>query len=648
MAFEPISGTIGAVAFADQMFTRIVWVYKKYKLSEAFGDDYISYKIKYDSEIFRRHLREPLRSRLLQWISHLDECEKLVAKCEQKLEPLEDDTANQVIDETRVTDPLSPAAMQSSAPSTLSPSNLSSTAPGSVVRPSPSILSPATSATESVTLSLRQKVRGWRDHVRIQFRSKKHKIPSEPDRSPPSTEQNVPIAVDEQQSKPGARSPLDSVLPSDSTAAASLEIANAATEVHNRSNILLRVGWVAQSRSRFIELLNELREHADYFHSMIQLDQGKRIAVRSQQIAVVRNKVKQYRDIGDRLKILLHSLDQLPGSERAVFQLMLHDDPLSLQSSYRKVTRLLNFQPEGAAFYAQLLPPIEHLKGGAATTTAPGRGRDSARYFVFEVQQANMSLPKAEGMIAPSKLSNISHLLDPTDDTAEPLFARMLGCIEAANTTHGNISVFSDSTIHKDAKSLAESLNDENEKKVFQVPSQASFRTQLALVLTCSLIYLQRADGPRDLNATGLTYYDTDPASGHAAEVGHSRINPFVQLYMLGVPRTTTTSHSVLTSAARDDDGGKVSMIKSLGILLYEIGSWDLSVGNTIAEKASFVKARKAALSGTISVKYHDAIDKCIGVRKEAIGDLEMWIVQNVVGLLEQTQKDIKALQLIT
>ncbi|KAF5699760.1 hypothetical protein FMUND_14625 [Fusarium mundagurra] len=544
MAFEPISGTIGAVAFADQMFARI---------------------------------------------------------CEKKLESIEDDTAEQAtitaIDETHVTEPLSPAAMSSSAPSTLPPSNLSSTTSKSVTRPSPSFQSLATSATESVTLSLPgQELPRRRDHFLGIFRSKKHKIPYEPDRNPPSTEQNVPIAVDEQQPVPEALTPLDSVLAPGSTAAASSEIAKAATEVHDRSNFLLRAGWVAQSRDRFIQLLKELKKHADYFHSMIQLDQGKKMVIRSQQMATVATKVKEYRDIGDRLRMLLQSLDQLTGSKRAEFQLMLHHDPLSLQSRYRKVTRLLSFQPEGAAFYARLLPPTEHTEGSAATTTA--------RYLVFDVQQANLSPSIAGETIAARKLSDISHLLDDTDKTAQPLMARTLGCIKASGTTNGTISVFSDSTPHKDAKSLAVGLNDENEKKYFQAPSRASLRTRLALVLTCSLIYVQRADGLRDLNAAGLTFYDTDPASGHAADLGHSRIKPFILLQMLGVPTMTTSSHSVLTSAARDDDDDTVSMIRSLGILLYEIGSWDLSVGDTIAEKA-----RASDIENLASLDLHEFVE---------------------------------------
>ncbi|RSM06578.1 hypothetical protein CEP52_005656 [Fusarium oligoseptatum] len=120
MAFEPISGTIGAVAFADQMFARCVWVYKKYKLSQDFGSDYVEYQTKYHCEIFRfdqiishphsglaesaldtgqRHLREPLRSRLQIWMADLDKCGKLVAKYEEKLEPNSDGAEDDAVEE---------------------------------------------------------------------------------------------------------------------------------------------------------------------------------------------------------------------------------------------------------------------------------------------------------------------------------------------------------------------------------------------------------------------------------------------------------------------------------------------------------------------------------------------------------------------
>lgn len=86
--FEPIAGTIGAVAFADQLFSRCLWIYGKYKITQQFGQNFVEYSIQHESEVWRfeniiHHtifnltedplddrqvqLKSSLRNRLYQW-----------------------------------------------------------------------------------------------------------------------------------------------------------------------------------------------------------------------------------------------------------------------------------------------------------------------------------------------------------------------------------------------------------------------------------------------------------------------------------------------------------------------------------------------------------------------------------------------------
>lgn len=51
MAFEPISGTIGFVALVDPAVRAFSFLYGKYKLTKAFGRDYIERDITYRSEV---------------------------------------------------------------------------------------------------------------------------------------------------------------------------------------------------------------------------------------------------------------------------------------------------------------------------------------------------------------------------------------------------------------------------------------------------------------------------------------------------------------------------------------------------------------------------------------------------------------------
>lgn len=105
MVFEPISGTIGAVALLDPALRGSSWIYGKYKLQKLFGDHYQAETIKYRSEVARFvYIRDqkidvlrsnPLnesetfftsafRDRLILAVNALEECEGLVAKHDPK------------------------------------------------------------------------------------------------------------------------------------------------------------------------------------------------------------------------------------------------------------------------------------------------------------------------------------------------------------------------------------------------------------------------------------------------------------------------------------------------------------------------------------------------------------------------------------
>lgn len=408
-----------------------------------------------------------------------------------------------------------------------------------------------------------------------------------------------------------------------------------------------RVAWVANSRSDFIALLDELKEHANFFNSMILLSQSKQTVLESQEADELRTKVDRYRNIGNCLRMLLQSLPKLTGSEEAVFQLMLHDNPFLLQSNFRTSSKLPSLRLGSVAFYTRLSTP-KSTWDGAVPVGSPEQRDSSSRYLVFDVQQTSASPSLPIGTIATTELSSISHLLDePVEAAQRPTWARELGHIKAPVTASGFISALSDSTIHAAETTLADSLKDEREKQFFQLASQASFRARLALVLTCSLIYAHIAEGARDLTAQELTYYSTQPSNVRASDLRRSRINPFVLLQSVGLQTTRVSSHEALTSAARDHDDETTSMIRSLGVLLYEIGSWTVSVGATVSERANFVKPKHGALAGDISVRYCDAITSCLGARKEDLGNLESWMVENVAEPLHRVLRDIEGLQLI-
>lgn len=101
MVFEPISGTIGAVALLDPALRGFSWIYGKYKLQKQFSEHYQAETIKYRSEVARfvyirdqkieglgsnplneseTFFNDAFRDRLILAVSVLEECEELVAK----------------------------------------------------------------------------------------------------------------------------------------------------------------------------------------------------------------------------------------------------------------------------------------------------------------------------------------------------------------------------------------------------------------------------------------------------------------------------------------------------------------------------------------------------------------------------------------
>src|SRR5579862_1513257 len=99
--FEPIAGTIGAVALVDPALRGASWVYAKYKLGKNFGEHFQSLTIAYYSEVARfveirdqkidvlpnnplneseTFLNKAFCDRLILEVNAFEECEKLMEK----------------------------------------------------------------------------------------------------------------------------------------------------------------------------------------------------------------------------------------------------------------------------------------------------------------------------------------------------------------------------------------------------------------------------------------------------------------------------------------------------------------------------------------------------------------------------------------
>jgi hypothetical protein len=111
--FEPIAGSMAAVALLEPAFRAFKWIYGKYRLTEEFGPDFVAFTIKYKSEVWkfesirdqeihtlqksplneaRTLLDPPVKQRLLLWMKALEDCEQLVASCDPRTNSENDTT----------------------------------------------------------------------------------------------------------------------------------------------------------------------------------------------------------------------------------------------------------------------------------------------------------------------------------------------------------------------------------------------------------------------------------------------------------------------------------------------------------------------------------------------------------------------------
>ena len=105
MVFEPISGSIGAVALIDPALRGVSWIYGKYKLQKQFGEHYQALTVKYTAEVARfviirdqkihvleksplneaeTFLNEAIRARLVLEVKAFEECEKLMEEHDRR------------------------------------------------------------------------------------------------------------------------------------------------------------------------------------------------------------------------------------------------------------------------------------------------------------------------------------------------------------------------------------------------------------------------------------------------------------------------------------------------------------------------------------------------------------------------------------
>jgi hypothetical protein len=193
--------------------------------------------------------------------------------------------------------------------------------------------------------------------------------------------------------------------------------------------------------------------------------------------------------------------------------------------------------------------------------------------------------------------------------------------------TIDDIYVFCDSSRHGPEKCLADWLSDDGERAKFRGSSQAKLRARLGSTVACTLFHLVHALGPKDLEARHLLYYPPLDKDGTEIPATGSRVIPFAPLI---AKSTSGVSSATVFSLQGPGDTAEVRMIRKLGILLYEIGSWSVvpEQGSGLPGKVRYARVEKERLAN-ISPVYRDVVRSCLDYGEES--DVGTWMFENVV-----------------
>ena len=375
----------------------------------------------------------------------------------------------------------------------------------------------------------------------------------------------------------------------------------------------------AQNRDEFLQLLDQLHLYMVSVSGDIHPKQSKSVLARVLEDLKLRKHLRHYQDAGDRLKELISTLRVLPETNQVAFQLRLYNNPSELQALLKESSKACGdyFQAEGAAFYMK-------LQSEPTQQADPSQEPPEAKYLIFDVST------EEEASEAGERIASVrEQLLSATPHPSKLDWGAFLGHMGKT------IRVISDSTTRLPGRSLITCLTDRGEQKVLQEAGYAGARARLAFIAASSLFYSLRAEGTQDLEAQDLTYYTALDKRKREPGYKESRVIPFVPLTTLGA--TAFEPSSADTLSGRDEL--KATMIKKLGILIYEIGVWTNVADTRLEARVSKVKTGKGHLE-SMHPKYPDVIDACLRYKKD--GSVEDWLVKHVVLPLKEVYESIE------
>lgn len=397
----------------------------------------------------------------------------------------------------------------------------------------------------------------------------------------------------------------------------------------------MRGEWLAD-RNRFIELLQKLSGHRQYFSSVILMRgySGKSGAVTQDGIEVPESDSKDRinipdadRKVGNHLKRLIQTLAAIGDAENVAVDMLVHHDPFAL---YKHLARMLEVRGKiepRTAFGIQLRQIKPSATGQSWDTCAslaffceiidgPEEGAD---YFAANTTINSFDELKARFPELPTELSrrricqSVGRLCDP------PGVSRF-----------GGVEVIHDLSRFHLPKSLAEALKDEDEDELRSL-NHSGFRMRLGLVLASTLLHSILAGYPFEYLSEKLRYHSVKSAG--AQSLAERRIGPYIPIEAIGISNLPKSSAEILSSAMQSPEE---ILFHKLGLLLYEIGCWRPvdSVDQSWKSRCSLAQEKTTELDRYTTVAYRNVVSKCINrtiTETSTIEDQVAWLFSEVL-----------------
>jgi hypothetical protein len=670
--FEPIAGTIGAVALLDPAFKFISWTYRKWRLTADFGKDYTSIEIIYHSELALLYdvldtdvskvqnrlnagstrLDDAIRNRLLLWVEQVQECDALIKKCDPSPESEEDGRLLPDDNVSSVPGKRPHRAAQQDSRLHIAGSNRPvsplfglgppSTPAGSSKRSSSSERKSATPGTSTGSVSNSPPPKSKADSKRRGskflgvskglFRKKK-------DKDTKANEQVLVVPVKD------ALPPINPTIHvQDVEDASTAQIGQIGSARQSQSNLRSRIQWAIDDRNKLLELIDGLEKHSDFFNKRLNFQNYPGRNLTPEQMKRQQKQLQKYMKIGMQLRKLIQAVTNLQGSNSMAFELMLHANPFQLHSDIQLDINSTDLVGENASFHLQVTrtlataptPGSPNLLG--SDLAAPGTSRSASETVavLFSVAaDRDFRADTVTGASSPAddRIKNFAHAMDGRHQSSSTNggWARKLGILVDQQNPASHITLFWDMTESDTTKTLIDVLSDATERQLLRKLDHTQFRLRLGLIIASSLLHIITAGSPQEFHSGVLQYYMANERE--YGSPGEKWINPYIRLRSIGHVERSKSSTSILSGGAHPV-GPEVVMMRKLGILLYEVGTWEHVPGTYLDDRVQTVRLQKAELLKVVPPKYADAVHVCLEFNAQA-ENLANWVNDNVVSVLQ-------------